>query len=342
MFWIKLTLLILTYPSCIRLHTTSCTEDLHCSIGYYCEENIHSCRECLRCEDFKREAAAPSVACVKSLLECGKCFEGLTQAYEVYTQCIPISTERPTAVLPLYAWLAIAVSLVLMVTILCLFAKIKNLKFAYATSVQSLHTSPMMQSALAPPPAYHDIDSVAPSSPSDHSEAFEMQKLVETPYPCETLPSPDMRPRENSSSQNARVFNNPAYVRAPQHGTRPNSPYLSVAIRDEVGGNNTSAGTTGDASATKTDATWVVRNTTGNGNVANTLGGGRRGDKIQSSSLQGVGQQDTNNNYSGEEESGHSNGSAAHCTSVVAGPSFVINVVENINNTISTHAQFNT
>ncbi|RVE40355.1 hypothetical protein evm_014995, partial [Chilo suppressalis] len=111
----------------------------------------------------------------------------LTQAYEVYTQCIPISTERPTAVLPLYAWLAIAVSLVLMVTILCLFAKIKNLKFAYATSVQSLHTSPMMQSALAPPPAYHDIDSVAPSSPSDHSEAFEMQKLVETPYPCETL-----------------------------------------------------------------------------------------------------------------------------------------------------------
>ncbi|CAG9791911.1 unnamed protein product [Diatraea saccharalis] len=206
MFWTAI--VILTCLIGVRSEPTSCTEDSQCSSGFYCEASARFCRECLRCEDFKRESPMPTDVCVNLV--------------HVYPEglCMPHDAENTTELLPLYAWVAIAAGLVLMVVILCLFSKMKKFKIAYAATDQSLQTIQRVEDVLLRPPAYHDIDNRSPAPPRNYAETPIMHKLDESPHSNVTLPSPVFRRCENSDSQYARIFNNPVYVREPQHEIR--------------------------------------------------------------------------------------------------------------------------
>ncbi|XP_075972440.1 uncharacterized protein LOC142974162 [Anticarsia gemmatalis] len=56
----------------------SCTEDTHCSEGFYCEAQSHVCQECLSCDVLRRHAPQHQAinTCIRSVGTCGPCVEG--------------------------------------------------------------------------------------------------------------------------------------------------------------------------------------------------------------------------------------------------------------------------
>lgn len=98
----------------------SCTDKAQCTVGHYCDVNTKICRNCLSCQDLKRELPTTSDACIKSVALCGDCIKGWEkdQLGDVNAACV-LSVPEGT---PNYVWwligIGILVFLALMVAII--------------------------------------------------------------------------------------------------------------------------------------------------------------------------------------------------------------------------------
>ncbi|KAL4703374.1 hypothetical protein ACJJTC_011163 [Scirpophaga incertulas] len=312
------------FTQCSGLHPTSCTEDSQCSTGLYCEPGVHLCRQCLSCDALQRKAPATGHhECIKAIRECGDCFEGLVQEYEGPNgQCTRPKKVTPHGVLPPYAWAAIAAILLLMLIILCLFARMKTFKFAYAssTSVQSV------QATGTVPPPYNYNSSPVPLSPPDVLEMHQLKGSLSSG------PSPEnetMRPRESSRSQSARVYNNPAYVRLPQNP-------LSYQTRDTPVANleESQSRTNGYLLNDGDERLTSIQQEDGNHNTPedNNLDLSNESPYSTMTVIDPRIEDSNNNSEPNEHASSQRGPNTRYCHNFVSGPSFVINVVENIQN----------
>ncbi|XP_049865670.1 uncharacterized protein LOC126366558 isoform X2 [Pectinophora gossypiella] len=184
-----------------------CSEDAHCPSGFYCEASELFCRECLRCQDLKRQSPPTLTTCITSVTQCGPCFSELIE--DIDNHCV--SPESGKQLLP-YEWAVIAVSLVLAVLVCAAAAYILRnfhtfkIRASTRTSVHSPEESIVAASAPHPPPPYNVVAALPPASQCEESLPF--IKPVSSPHRSEA--------RESAGSQSARVFNNPSYVRTLQ------------------------------------------------------------------------------------------------------------------------------
>ncbi|XP_063823857.1 uncharacterized protein LOC135073629 isoform X1 [Ostrinia nubilalis] len=310
-----------------------CTEDSHCSIGFYCDETVLFCRGCLSCEDHQREAPPQRDLCVKSLVQCGDCLMG-SQANtqngneKVNTDCESSSEKikQHHPYLPPYAWVAIGFGLLLMVITICVFLRTKMFKvvsYSSQTSVRSMRGNEAAELEAVPPPPYN-YQLPSTFQPGSATEMPEIRSLIaDSPQPC-LKPSPETqtsRTRETAGSQEARVFNSPAYVRIPQNQSRCNTP--------EPEADYVPAAASNDSHLSTRNVVKLDNNST----AADQSSGNASTHRDKNSRVLQV--QDSNNNYPREESSNRvpkTSGISISETRVIGGPSFVINVLENIHN----------
>ncbi|KAF9410542.1 hypothetical protein HW555_010391 [Spodoptera exigua] len=102
----------------VRAQPSFCSEDVHCSEGYYCEKEnkINECRECLSCEDLMREPPAAYKQCIKSVADCGDCINNLVvdRRADVNSKCVPPDTSEPQSTPP-YVWIFIGIGVLLLI-----------------------------------------------------------------------------------------------------------------------------------------------------------------------------------------------------------------------------------
>ncbi|CAH0628955.1 unnamed protein product [Chrysodeixis includens] len=76
-------LLMMFFTQVTKGQPLSCKEDTHCFEGYYCEIEYNICKECLACQDVKRQPPKFNSfdCCIKSIKECGPCSEGFINVF---------------------------------------------------------------------------------------------------------------------------------------------------------------------------------------------------------------------------------------------------------------------
>ncbi|KAL0883824.1 hypothetical protein ABMA27_015911 [Loxostege sticticalis] len=328
-----------------QLNQAPCTEDAHCSVGFYCEETALYCRQCLSCQDHQRESPPQPNLCVTSVVQCGDCLKGFAETSKgndkISAGCVSFieETGKHHPYLPSYAWAAIVIGLFLMLLTVCVFLKTKMFKvvsYSSATSVHSLRaTEAAEREAGAPPPPYNYLLPSTFPPGSVATEMPEIRRLVDSPELC-SKPSPELqavRPREAAGNQEARVFNNPTYVRVPQIETRSNTPEVSAPEAEAAAFSvaHYDADTprqiqpTGNIVKIDNDTTSEQRCASQNSPNKPTT---------QRNTIACAEVQDSNNNYPQEPSGSGFKGSSASSTGarLITGPSFVINVAETISN----------
>ncbi|CAH0628954.1 unnamed protein product [Chrysodeixis includens] len=222
----------------------SCTENAQCSEGYYCETDAHICRECLSCQDLKRESLALNT-CIKSVAECGSCFKGLVvdRRGDVNAECVPpdASQLEPT---PYYVWLLIGFGvllfLALVVGIIAYLLRNPEIFKTAGSNQSSTVTARITATAPEAPPPYNPLPYTAVRTESPYTDVENSAYNEEDDQPFikhrpTSLPS---GVREAAGNQEANVFNKPIYEREPRPPSResPVPEYeesMSSPIHDE-------------------------------------------------------------------------------------------------------------
>lgn len=238
----------------------SCKEDAQCSVGYYCETDVHICRECLSCQDLKRKPPLAVNTCIKSVAECGSCINGLVvnRRDDVNAECVPPETSlEPT---PSYVWLLIGIGvllfLALVVGIIAYLLRYPEI-FKTASSNQSSTVTARITAATAPeaPPPYNPLpQSPYHSSPYTDGEPTaynEDEQFIKRP-----LSSRPQDARESAGNQAARVYDKPIYDRdlpppSPESPVPEYAETMTLPIDDEE----------------TIQSTWMPGGTTSNGDV---------------------------------------------------------------------------
>ncbi|XP_013185629.1 uncharacterized protein LOC106131174 [Amyelois transitella] len=213
---------------CWNAEPAACTEDSHCQEGYYCQTNVYFCRQCLRCEDYKRAPPPGTIECVKSVVECGGCLESKSSGNN---DCGPKPSfmspkfgrpESHEMRLPIYAWVLLVLLVVAMIIGGVLLIPFIN-KMTYTTvsrvecQLPPLGTNDQLESTWSAPPAYNAV--VNMPSHIEEEQTFHL-KPIETAPPNEA--------REFADRQATRPYSLPNYVRRPQLSTIPSPDSLSI------------------------------------------------------------------------------------------------------------------
>ncbi|CAH0397265.1 unnamed protein product [Chilo suppressalis] len=215
-----------------------CIDDSQCSSGFFCEEILHTCQECVRCGDLQRETLVPPDYCVKSVLDCGGCLKGFVEDLRIDHACIPFSERAKGtsggSLLPTYAWVLIVLSLLVVLTIISIYIFKKETLFSYICKIRtSTHASVQSRCnyngvvaapatappAQEPPPAY-DLyyPSERPVSPSDAGDHNTLPEESSDPFIKRMPATPAHWARLSADNQAAIPFNNPSYIRGPAPG----------------------------------------------------------------------------------------------------------------------------
>ncbi|XP_061706082.1 uncharacterized protein LOC133516996 [Cydia pomonella] len=186
----------------------------NCTDGYYCDSVVFKCRKCINCAEFSRSPPLdPTKKCITSVVDCGVCFEGLTEGVQGL-QCVsaPVSTA--------YVWVAIALGGVLLfvAAVAIVVYVLRNTDtfrvFASSTSLQPSCSSGPPASAPEPPPPYNTLYTpVRPESPAAPHPPHLTHEEAASPFIKRPPPPPPAR--ERAGQQAANVYNNPSYVRGP-------------------------------------------------------------------------------------------------------------------------------
>ncbi|XP_053600525.1 uncharacterized protein LOC128669622 [Plodia interpunctella] len=218
MFW--LLLFIGMCIPCWSAEATACTEDSHCPVDYYCELEAYSCRQCLRCEDFKQAPPPATTPCVKSMVECGGCLEqkddGNNYGCGPKTKNKIGELESDEIRLPVYAWVLLVLIVVVIIGGAVLISVIN--KATYAAVSRSESQIPGTNGNLetwSSPPAYNAVFNIP-------------QDIAEEPplYVKPSAPSTDIR--ESADRQATRPFDPPNYIRGPQLSAIPTPDRFSI------------------------------------------------------------------------------------------------------------------
>ncbi|CAG4940525.1 unnamed protein product [Colias eurytheme] len=319
-----------------------CDSDDQCEKGFYCETEAFACRKCLSCDQLKRDPPLGSPPCIKSVAQCGSCFKGLVADLrgDVNSACV-LPDSRGHDALPAYVWVAVSFGLLVFVVLAVLlvvyvFRNMYTFRILASTrtSVQSPYNgSGPPASAPEPPPPYNaQYTPVRPSSPPADAANDESWSFVKR------APANGRRgERESAGSQAARVFNNPSYVRGPHLANLPPSYDTGAGESEEERGGLHDEDTMESTWTPQPDThahTPVSGAETGNTGVSNTsaelsslLAAARSTALLRTPHCAPASQDSNNNRSSGETTMGNGEMGGPSNT----GPSFIINVVQNIN-----------
>ncbi|XP_047989400.1 CASP-like protein 4U1 isoform X2 [Leguminivora glycinivorella] len=187
----------------------------NCTEGQYCDLAVFKCRRCIDCAEFKRRPPRDHTNnCITSVVDCGDCFEGLTEDVQgLQCAAAPVS--------PAYVWVAIAAGGVLLfvAAVAIVVYVLRNTHtfrvFASTTSLQPSCVSRPPASAPEPPPPYNTLYTpVRPDSPPNAPLPPHFTD-EEAASPFIKRPPPSTPAREAAGHQEANVYNNPSYVRGP-------------------------------------------------------------------------------------------------------------------------------
>ncbi|XP_069355117.1 uncharacterized protein [Maniola hyperantus] len=206
----------------------TCKTDDQCETGFYCDRDVaYVCRQCLDCEQLKRNPPLMPSQCIKSVAECGSCITGLVEDLrgDVTLQCVPADVHGHAAV-PAYVWGIISV-VALLLFALVVFIVTYVLRNTYTfkifamtrASVQSprgagagVHGGPASAPEMPPPYNAHYIIDMPPEQHHDdahnHDEEWPFIKRTPSGHSAHQGGA-----RESADSQAAMVYNSPAYVR---------------------------------------------------------------------------------------------------------------------------------
>uniref|UniRef100_A0A2A4JRE9 TNFR-Cys domain-containing protein n=1 Tax=Heliothis virescens TaxID=7102 RepID=A0A2A4JRE9_HELVI len=230
---------------CLPVHgqPVSCKEEAHCSDGYYCETGAEICRECLSCEDLKREPPLAAITCIKSVAECGSCFKGLVvdPRGNVNAECVPPDTSslEPT---PSYVWLLISIAILLflgvVVGIIAYLLRYPEIFKTAGSNQSSTVTARITATAPEAPPPYNPLPQTPYFSPAYrdlepiNNEDEQFIKHPPSPRPQDS--------RESAGNQAARVYEKPIYERElpPRSPESPLPEYtetetMTLPVKDE-------------------------------------------------------------------------------------------------------------
>ncbi|CAB3256591.1 unnamed protein product [Arctia plantaginis] len=203
----------------------SCTDGDHCTRGYYCDTEAKKCRECLRCQDFKREPLEDNT-CITSIDKCGLCFKGyvIDRLGDVNAPCVISGTAEP-AYPPNYVWWLIGVSVFIFLSLMIgiivyIYVNPGVFKFAgncpSGTVSTNILTAPRPTAPEAPPPyqpPYNDVPYTSvrtTESPCPPTLGVEDIGDINEEYGSFIKPMSRMQqsgPRQSDANQTARVFN---------------------------------------------------------------------------------------------------------------------------------------
>ncbi|XP_021184592.3 uncharacterized protein LOC110372303 isoform X1 [Helicoverpa armigera] len=245
------TLLVLCAAAlCLPVHgqPVSCKEEGHCYEGYYCETGTEICRECLSCEDLKREPPLAAIKCIKSVAECGSCFKGLVHWLvvdprgNVNAECVPPDTSDLEGT-PSYVWLLISIAillfLVVVVGIIVYLLRYPEIFKTAGSNQSSTVTARITATAPEAPPPYNPLPQapyLSPAytdlEPTSYNEDEQFIKHSPSPRPQDS--------RESAGNQAARVYEKPIYERElpPPSPESPLPEYtetetMTVPVKDE-------------------------------------------------------------------------------------------------------------
>ncbi|CAB3224977.1 unnamed protein product [Arctia plantaginis] len=108
--------LLMLLCSLVGAKPLSCQEDAQCSEGYYCETQDKICYQCLQCEDLNRlmPLLYAFESCIKSVHDCGPCFEGFINIYEEQAEGMCVSPDRldneQSKLFCFYIWMTAAIA----------------------------------------------------------------------------------------------------------------------------------------------------------------------------------------------------------------------------------------
>ncbi|KAJ8724958.1 hypothetical protein PYW07_015916 [Mythimna separata] len=204
----------------LRTHAqpVSCTEDVQCHDGYYCETDAHICRECLSCEDLKREPPRAINTCIKSVAECGACINELVvdRRGDVNAECVPPSPSPPETT-PYYVWVLIGIGVLLFlglgfVIIVYLHRNPEIFKNA-GSNQSSTVTARITATAPEAPPPYNPLPQSLYQSPPytdvEPTAYSEEEHFIKQPL------SRPQGARQADGNQAANPYNRPIYEREP-------------------------------------------------------------------------------------------------------------------------------
>lgn len=321
----------------------ACSSKNQCGVGSFCDKSARVCRECILCEDLKREPKQPLPQddCIKSVGDCGGCLAGLMVNLhgDVNSACVPVagSADSSSSVLPTYVWVLITIALMFFLLIVGIVVYVlrnkETIKMIFWTEREFSEPPPpynLRYTAVPPappmPPNPTAPTSAAAASSSKHSVAtanvpdIDASEGPDTAFIKDNTFPDHGNVVERDGKQAAFPYNPPAYMQADP----PHSNEVSPVNVNDI---NENPMLHDEDTMESVWSPYVAENDTGdtaNGN----------------SSLVPVGppakrfrlNQDTNNN---REASGNDNGSGAFPCSpspTESKPSFVINVVQINNN----------
>ncbi|XP_072942188.1 uncharacterized protein [Epargyreus clarus] len=334
----------------VQAQPSRCKDYSQCVKGFYCDVDTFHCRECLSCEDHKREPPRLSSACIQSVADCGPCIKGLVEDHggENGPQCVT-AIARDEGGPPAYVWAAVAVGLLLLaLAVIIIVYVLRNpdtfkILASTRTSVQSpCSRSNGVSAASAPelPPSY-DASCPAPYNPQ-YAPASPLgpipNEYTDTPTQDDESARPFMKrvegegegeggasaAREAAGRQAARVYYPPRYVRVPNKPAGPREePESTFTVHDE------------DTMESTWTPTPSVDHTDTNGNAISSephTAPAPSGQLLPLASHSAHTShplctlQDSNNNRNTSEASSAYGEGSSH-----AAPSFIISVVQNIN-----------
>ncbi|KAJ0179272.1 hypothetical protein K1T71_004984 [Dendrolimus kikuchii] len=314
----------------------ACSRDEQCHEDNFCDKSAKICRECIMCEDLKREPPLnlSPPACIKSVSDCGGCIKGLVVNLlgDVYSECVPAASQADSYMLPTYVWVLISIALLFVVIIIIgvvLYVLRNKETIKMISWMERLHSDP-------PPPYNPYYTAVRPESPAPHAPSEPKSQFPPNTNTNEDAvfvkrnPLPDHQlVFEKDGNQAATVYNPPNYSVGEQPPTTEQPTETEVSdtlenpmLHDEDTVESVWSPYVGEDSTANNNAT--------NMNVAVPVVG-RPNKKLCLS-------QDANNNRNRDASSSTSDGSNAggafSCSpspTQAKPPNFVINVVQ-INN----------
>ncbi|CAH2091877.1 unnamed protein product [Euphydryas editha] len=343
----------------VRGQPIACQTDDQCQSGFYCVQDAFECRSCLNCEQLKRDPSRFLSSCIKSIADCGSCIKGFVEdiSGDVSAECVLPDARDGDGSQPAYVWVAVAVGLMLFVVLVFVTAiyslrNINTLKIMASTrtSVQSQVTGgaagaggAVVASAPELPPAYEAHYSAArPASPAPLLGYSADNNGEESSWPfIKRAPSTRVsQARESADSQAARVFNNPHYVRGPHV---PSGYESASEAAGAAGAGGAGLAASAEAAAPSDDerdvfahdedtmeSTWEPAPRTDDGTAAGDASGdGSLTWLLSSARAPLCARQDFDSTRNTSESLGNGEANATGPSNI--GPSFIINVVQNIN-----------
>ncbi|XP_037297465.1 uncharacterized protein LOC115445822 isoform X2 [Manduca sexta] len=205
----------------VGAHPVTCSSNDECGEGHYCEISAHRCIECLQCGNLKRQPPPflPENSCVKTLVDCGPCLEGLVVDHrDVNAECVFPESQGNSPILPVYSWVFIGIAIIIVIGMaVCFYLYRKPEIFKASMSNCSLFVGPSEVSQASPdlPPPYNPDYSFVPSQNRSYAPPADWTNppVDDTAQPfIKRVPSAQPQDaRERADTQRARIFNRPAY-----------------------------------------------------------------------------------------------------------------------------------